>query len=302
MLLSVIISTKNHADIIERALESVKFADEIVVVDMYSNDETVKIAQKYTDKVFQHKDYGYVEPVRNFSISKTIGDWILIIDADEEVSQGLKKAIQSIVKAPEQTDLPDCFYLPRKNIIFDKWIERTGWWPDYQLRFFRKGHVEWSDQIHSVPTTKGEVKEFPAQEKFALIHHNYQSISQFIERLDRYSTIQAQEKKDDKSLNSADILKEFHDSFLRRLFAGKGIQEGIHGVILAILQSTADAVIKMKSWENQGFSQENHQATAVIKSLEQYKKELAYWIADFQISDSHGLKKVLWRLRRKLMV
>lgn len=302
MSLSVIISTKNHAQIIERALKSVSFADEIIVVDMFSQDDTVEIAKKYTKKVFQHKDLGYVEPVRNFSIGKTTGDWILIIDADEEVSPGLKKAISSIVKAKDQTVLPDCFYLPRKNIIFEKWIEKSGWWPDYQLRFFRQGHVEWSDQIHSVPITKGEVKEFPAQEKFALLHHNYQSITQFIDRLNRYTTIQSKEKKDEKTVSSQDVLKEFSSSFLQRLFAKKGIEEGLHGVSLSILQSTADAVVKMKNWENQGFSQSSKDEINSLQLMNQFKKELAYWIANAQINRSKGIKKIMWRLRRKLMV
>lgn len=302
MSLSVIISTKNNAAIVERALKSVEFADEIIVVDMYSDDNTLEIVKKYTDKVFAHKDFGYVEPVRNFSIEKTTSDWVLIIDADEEVSPGLRKALKSIVRAKNQVELPDCFYLPRKNIIFDKWIKRTGWWPDYQLRFFRKDHVQWSDKIHSVPTTKGEVREFPAKEKFALIHHNYQSVSQFIERLNRYSTIQAEEQEDHKSLNSQDILDEFGSSFLQRLFAQKGIQEGTHGISLSILQSTADAVAKMKVWESQGFPQMNKDSIATLKYLSQFKKELAYWIADSQVNHSHGSKKLLWRLRRKLMV
>ncbi len=302
MSLSVIITTKDHGSIIERALKSVKFADEIVVVDLESSDNTVEIVKKYTDRVFSHKNLGYVEPIRNFSISKAKGDWILIIDADEEVSSGLRKALKSIVQADNQDEIPDCFYLPRQNLIFKKWIKKAGWWPDYQLRFFRKGHVEWSDQIHSVPITKGEVKEFPAQEKYSLIHHNYQTVSEFIDRFNRYSSIQAEEREKDESLGSVDILKEFTDSFLNRMFAQKGVEEGSHGVSLSILQSTSDAVARMKVWEKQGFSQKNKDQQELLKSLSQFRKELAYWVADAQIEHSKGLKKVWWRLRRKLMV
>lgn len=302
MTLSVIISTKDHESIIERALKSVKFADEIIVVDLHSQDKTVEIVKKYTDRVFSHQNYGYIEPVRNFSISKAKGDWILIIDADEEVTPGLKKTILSIVKAKNQAELPDCFYLPRKNIIFDKWIQKTGWWPDYQLRFFRKDHVEWSDQIHSVPITKGEVKEFPAKENFSLLHHNYQSVSEFVERANRYSSIQAGEKKDDQHLTSSAIIKEFTSSFLRRLFSQEGIEEGVHGASLSILQSVADAMMKIKVWEKQGFPQQNESIGQTIDSLFKFKKELSYWLADTQVKHSTGIKKLVWRLRRKLMV
>jgi glycosyltransferase involved in cell wall biosynthesis len=302
MSFSVIITTKDHQSIIERALKSVSFADEIVVIDLESSDDTVKIAKKYTDKIYQHKNMGYVEPVRNFSISKAKGDWILIIDADEEVPPELKKVIQSIVNAKDQDKLPDCFYIPRKNIIFDKWIQKTGWWPDYQLRFFKKGQVEWSDQIHSVPITRGEVKEFPAQEKFALLHHNYQKISQFIDRFNRYSSIQAQERKSDKQIESSELIEEFTSSFLRRLFAQEGLEEGSHGVSLSILQSVSDAAMKMKIWEEQGFPDKKHDQGKALKTLFQFKKELTYWLADAQLKRARGWKKIIWRLRRKLMV
>lgn len=301
MKLSVIISTKNSEDIIERALKSVSFADEIVVVDMHSQDKTLEIVKQYTDKFFSHKDHGYIEPVRNFSISKAKGDWILIIDADEEVSPDLQQALASIVKAKDQEKLPDCFYLPRKNIIFKKWIQKTGWWPDYQLRFFRKDHVQWSDQIHSVPITKGEVKEFPAKEKFALLHHNYQSITQFVDRLNNYSSIQSQEKSIERTLTATDILEEFSGSFLRRLFAQEGIEDSLHGMSLSILQSTADAVMTMKIWERQGFKQSQPDLIKTLNSLTKFRNELSYWIATTQIKHATGIKKVWWRLRRKLM-
>ena len=301
MTLSVIITTKDHESIINRALKSVKFADEIVIVDLESTDDTVKICRKYTDKIYQHKNLGYVEPIRNFSISKATGDWILIIDADEEISPSLKKTISSIIKAESQAELPDCFYLPRKNIIFGTWIQKTGWWPDYQLRFFRKNHVDWSDQINSVPITRGEVREFPAKEQFALLHHNYQSISEFIERFNRYSSIQAGEKKAEKQLTSAEVIEEFASSFLHRLFSQEGIEDGLHGVSLSILQSTADAAVKMKLWEKQGFPQGNQVLNQTLDSLCKFKKELSYWIANSKVKHSSGFKKLVWRLRRKLM-
>lgn len=301
--LSVVISTKNSEKIIKRAVESVTFADEIVVVDMESDDKTIEIAKKYTDRIFSHKDHGYIEPARNFSLSKARGEWILLLDADEEVSPGLKKAVLGVVNAKEQTQLPDCFYLPRKNIIFNKWIQKTGWWPDYQLRFFRNGQVEWPVEIHSVPITKGEVKEFPPKEELALIHHNYQSIIQFIKRLNHYSSIQAKECKSQKKITDSQILDEFFSSFLQRLFSQEGIEEGTHGVSLSILQATADAAVKMKLWEQQGFPQLNKEdSSRALASVTRFKKELSYWIATEQIKQSLGIKKLWWQLRRKVMI
>lgn len=310
--LSVIISTKNSAGIVERALQAVSFADEIVVVDMESEDETVEIARRYTDQVYQHPDHGYVEPVRNYSLEKASGDWVLVIDADEEVSPGLKKAIQGIIEASDQAELPDCYYLPRKNIIFQHWLQASGWWPDYQLRFFRNGYVEWSEKIHSVPITRGEVKEFPAQEKFALIHHNYQKVEQFIERLNRYTSIQAKEKADEALSEevSQTVIRAFKDEFFRRFFLERGYKELPHGLAVSLMQAFSEAVVPLKIWQKQNFKSSNQglaageeikaeQLQAVWQELAKFKKELAYWLAAAKVEESRGLKKLYWRFRRR---
>lgn len=301
--LSVIITTKDHESIIERALRSVKFADEIVIIDLHSQDKTVEIARQYTQKIFTHQNYGYVEPVRNFSISKASGDWILIIDADEEIPAGLRKALNSIVSAENQTELPDCFYLPRKNIIFNQWIQKTGWWPDFQLRFFKAGHVEWLDQIHSVPITRGEVKEFPAREKFAIVHHNYQTIDRFIIRLNHYSSIQAQEKTAVEQLvQPSTVFKTFAQELFQRLFAQQGYQEGLHGLSLSLLQSLSEAVVLMKVWEEAGFERSQESPQQFLHAVKQFRRELAFWVAEAQLQEVKGLGRLYWRLRRKLMV
>lgn len=302
MSLSVVINTKNTAKTLARALKSVSFADEIIVVDMHSQDDTVKIARKYTDHIFTFDDVGYVEPARNFALSKATSDWILVIDADEEVSPGLEKLIQGIVDSKNQVELPDCFYVPRKNLVFDKWITLTGWWPDYQLRLFRKDHVEWSDQIHSVPITRGEVKELPAREDSALLHHNYQSVEQFVDRLNRYTSVQSKQATDKKvTITASSLLEAFQDDFLRRFFQNKGIEEGVHGAALSLLQSFYQTVVQMKTWEKQGFAQPSLDPRDSLATLQKFRKELAYWISDWQVHHTTGLANLWWRLRRKLM-
>ncbi len=301
MPLSVILNTKNSAATLEQALESVKFADEIVIVDMHSTDETVQIAKKYTDKVFEFDDVGYVEPARNFAINKASHDWIFILDADEEVPPKLQKLIETIVASPNAETLPDCYYIPRKNIIFNRWIAQTGWWPDYVMRFFRKGYVQWSDELHAVPVTKGQVKELPAQEDIAIIHHNYQSVDQFVARLNRYTSIQAKESEATE-ITTADVVEQFSGELFRRLFAQKGLSEGLHGVSLSFLQSFSELVKLLKQWEAQGFTETRQDQLQTILALKQFQKELNYWMADWQIHHTSGLAKLYWRLRRKLLV
>lgn len=308
MKLSVVIFTKNAEMFIETALKSVKFSDEIIVVDMESHDNTIKIAKKYTTSIYSHEDVGYVEPARNFGISKATGDWILILDADEEIPQELSKIIKGILKSDSDksnTKVSDCYYIPRKNMIFGKWIEKTGWWPDKILRLFRKGYVEWSDEIHSIPITHGDVKELPANKNIAIIHHNYQHVDQYINRMNNYSSIQAKELLESKSFDfeSKYIFKKFSSELLSRLFAQRGINDGSHGLSLSLLQSISEASVAMKVWDKKGFPEsDKFQEAELLKEIAQFKNELSYWIADWQVENNTGLSKFFWQIRRKLYI
>ncbi len=334
MKLSVVINTKNSAKTLEKALKSVKsLADEIVIVDMKSEDDTVKIAKKYTDKVFSHEDVGYVEPARNFAIAKATGDWILILDSDEEVSPGLKEFIMSLMRI-DQTELDaDCYYVPRRNMIWGKGMEKTGWWPDHILRLFKKGYVEWSDEIHSIPMTTGNVVELPAEDDYAIIHHNYDTVSEFVSRLNRYTDIEANKAHDAQRTtqnglrlpagkagitDSCNLIREFNSELLRRLFASRGIEEGVHGVGLSYLQGMYQLVAELKAWEIEKVTEKQsgraskmqrskdveryRDIESSIAELRSFQRDLNYWIADWNFYNSSGLTKLVWRIRRKLKI
>src|SRR3990167_10491448 len=144
-MISLVVNAKNAEDEIERCIKSaLGLFDELVIVDDGSSDGTAQIAKKFTKKVYKHKSAGYVEPVRNYAVGKAGGDWILILDTDEEITPKLKIELMSLSKRKNI----DFVKIPRKNIIFGKWIKHSGWWPDFQIRFFRKGKVSWDDQIH----------------------------------------------------------------------------------------------------------------------------------------------------------
>ena len=305
MKLSVVINTKNAENTLEATLKSVKFADEIIIVDMKSTDKTVDIASKYTDQIFFHKDIGYVEPARNFAIKKAKGDWILIVDSDEEVPQNLKKALEGIIKSSEMgKETADCYYIPRKNLIFNKVIEKTGWWPDYVLRFFKKGYVSWSDEIHSIPITKGEVHELPAVLDIALIHHNYQRVEQYLNRLNRYTGIQAAELNEEKEdFDGAFVVRKFYSEFLSRFFAQRGVNDGTHGLVLSLLQGFSESVVAIKAWESTGFPESNGESEEkTMAELSLMNKELAYWIANWKVENSTGFSRIIWKIRRKLYI
>jgi len=293
--LSVVINTKNAADTLERTLKSVAHADEIIVVDMHSSDDTLKIARKYTDRVFSHKDVGYVEPARNFAVSKASCDWVLVLDADEVLPAALWQQLPELLAREEVA----AYELPRKNMIFGKWLENTGWWPDYQARLFRRASTTWSDSIHEPPQVHGKLVQLPADRAAAIEHYNYHSVSQFLEKLDRYTSITAVDAPS-ATVKSADLIQTFSAELLRRLFAARGIDEGVHGVALAYLQSMYQLVTQLKIWEKSGSSPTTNDQAEVIAALSQSTSDLRYWIADWHVQNTSGVSRFVWQIRRKM--
>ena len=274
--ISVVINTLNEAKNLNRAIASVKnLASEIVVVDMESDDSTAVLAKKLQARVFSHKRMGYVEPARNFGISKAKNGWILILDADEEISPSLSKKLNELADG----DAADYYRIPRKNIIFGKWLKHTRWWPDFNIRFFRKGFVSWGDEIHSIPVTKGKGMDIKDKEEFAIIHNNYTSIGGYLERMSRYSEIQSEElMKNGYVFVWHDLIKKPMGEFLSRFFAGEGYKDGIHGLALSGLQAFSEFVLYLRVWEKQGFAEENLSKKDFSKELEKAVKEFRWWL------------------------
>jgi (heptosyl)LPS beta-1,4-glucosyltransferase len=292
--ISVVINTLNEEKNLPRALASVKqFADEIVVVDMKSDDKTVAIAKKAGAKVFEYKRAGYVEPARNFAIGKTTGKWILILDADEQLPRSLVKKLKEIVKNPSA----NYYRLPRKNLIFGKWVKHSRWWPDYNIRFFQKDFVSWSEIIHSVPMTQGKGLDLPAREDLAIIHNHYESIDQYIERLNRYTTLHAKGLiSEGYKFSWKDIVAKPTSEFLSRYFAGEGYKDGLHGLALALLQAFSELTLYLKVWQSEKFREQEIDLGKVVKVMKKQESDLHYWQADALLKSGGG---VLQKIKRK---
>ena len=274
--ISVVINTLNNEDEICKAISSVKnLADEIVVCDMESSDKTSEIAKKLGAKVYSHKKEKYVELVRNFLVSKTIGDWVLVLDPDEEIGSSLSSRLKKITEKPEA----DYYRIPRKNIIFGKWIKHSRWWPDYKIRFFKKGFVSWNEVIHSVPMTQGKGMDLPAKEEYAIIHNNYRSISSYFEKMLRYTDVQR-----DGLLKGGyvfcwrDLIKKPANEFLSRYFEGEGYKDGIHGLALSLLQSFSELVLYLRVWEKQGFSEKNLEKKELKEEINKAIYDVKWWL------------------------
>lgn len=295
--LTVVVNTKNSEKTLERTLRSVESIGRLVVVDMKSSDKTLSIAKKFTDKVYSFEDVGYVEPARNFAIQKATTEWVLIVDADEEISPNLLHKVTELIT--HKSDVV-CYFIPRKNIIFGKWIQKTGWWPDFQPRLFRKECVTWQDEVHSVPQINGSIEYLPADSDSAIIHHNYESVSDYLKRLDRYTSITAEEQKADTHFSTTQLIDAFSNELSRRLFYEKGIEEGLHGVGLSFLQSMYQIVAYLKTWEHSTQKENPDKVSDTVNSVNKLRESLAYWIADYNIQHSSGLRNLAWRIRRKL--
>ena len=301
MKISAVVNTLNEEANIADCLESLNWVDEIVVVDMHSDDKTKEIAFKYTKHVYNHERVGYVEPARNFALSKTTGDWIIIVDADERVPQTLASELIDIAEANEINFVR----IPRQNLIFNHWIEHSRWWPDYNIRFFKRGRVEWQNEIHSIPITHGEGKTLDPKKELAITHYHYVSIDQYLDRLRRYTDIQSKQLLDDGyTLDWHDLISKPLSEFLSRFFAGAGYKDGLHGLALSGLQAFSEFVVYLKVWQNQGFKPER--GNVFTNKLNQVfiskGKEFSYWITTVQIEHAPTkFKKTLLKIKRRLL-
>jgi len=186
--LSVVISVYNGEKVLEDCLKSVAFAQEIIVVENSSTDKTAEIASKYTDKIFTRVNNPMLNINKNFGFSKATGNWILCLDADERITPELEAEIKRLNL--DSNGKSDGYWIPRKNIIFGKWIEHTGWYPDYQLRLFRKSKGKFPEKhVHEMIKVEGETGYL----KGDLLHYNYVTISQFLSKLNIYVANEAEQ-------------------------------------------------------------------------------------------------------------
>jgi len=298
--ISAVVNTRNEEKNIAECLKTLNFCDEIVVVDMESQDSTKEIAKQFTERVYDHKMVGYVEPARNFAIKKAIGDWILVVDADERIPKSL--AARLIEIADKGT--AEFVRIPRKNMIFGQWIKHSRWWPDHNIRFFKKDAVEWQDEIHSIPVTIGTGITLEAEESLAIEHHHYNSIDEYFERTLRYSTQQSKELiAAGYKFEPADLILKPTGEFISRFFAGEGYKDGLHGLVLAFLQFFSVMLIYLKVWQAEDHKPIRQQEMNPLWQklfIEKYK-EIRYWYLTVMIQQNPSkLKKNILKIKRRL--
>ena len=239
----------NEAENLKRCLKSAEdFVDEVIVVDLGSSDNSIEVAKKFGAKVFGHQFVPFVELTRDYAISKANGDWILILDPDEEIGENLKVKLKEIAKQGKFVAVN----IPGKNIFFGRWISHTNWWPDRHIRFFKKGKVRWSERIHSYPKVEGEILQLPANPDLAITHYGYDNLNQFIDRQNRYSEVEAEQKfQDGERFSWTKFFWWPTREFLARFIKHAGFLDCFCGFALTFLMMVYKLEILIKLWEKE---------------------------------------------------
>ena len=230
MDISVVIITYNEEKRLEAALKSVvDIASEIVVVDRFSDDDTVKVAKKYTDLVFQRKWTNFSDQ-KNFGNSKTSFPWVLSLDADERVSPELREEILQLKEGE-----PDCsgFSMPRQTYYLGRWIRHGGWYPDRKLRLFQKSKARWKGEyVHETLVIEGKVNNL----KGSLHHFTYRNIRDHLERINTFSDLGAQKLyAQKKKCHWYHLALVPFLNFLKSYFWRAGFLDGFAGFVVSTL-------------------------------------------------------------------
>jgi (heptosyl)LPS beta-1,4-glucosyltransferase len=237
--ISVVINTLNEEINLPNALESVKtWADEIIVIDMESEDRTVEIAKSYKAKVYSHERMGYADPARAFAVSKVTHGWIFMLDADEMVPYPLSVELRKVASE----DTYDIVNIPWINYFFGKELMYAGWGPDQDkhMRFFRNGSLSIVGDIHNFlkPMPGTRILDLDYRPGFGVVHFNYTDITQFIDKLNRYTTLEAnQHILNGKSFSYSYAILKTGTAFFRRYIKDQGYKDGWRGLYLSMLWS-----------------------------------------------------------------
>lgn len=254
-MITVIINTYNAEKHLEHVLESVKHFDEILLVDMESKDQTLTIAQNHGAHIltFPRGEHNIVEPARQFAINHATHEWCLVVDADEIVSPQLHDYLYQIIQQP---DCPDGLYIPRKNYFMGRFM--YAYYPDYNLRFFRREKTTWPPIIHIQPQVAGSIGHIPANHKeLALDHLADDTISQRLQKTDQYTDNELRKKALKHYPPLALIYRPLH-RFLKSYFLKKGFLDGTPGFIRSCLDGYYQFIMIAKMFEARNKTTTHH--------------------------------------------
>jgi glycosyltransferase involved in cell wall biosynthesis len=255
LAISVVIIAKNEQGRIKDCLESVYgWADEIVIVDDESTDDTRTLALKYTDTIFtRHMDIEGKQ--RNFGASKSKNDWIMLLDCDERMTDDLKNEIATAIK--EGDPKIAAYWAPQINYLGDVQLNHGGW-SNPHIRLYNKKYVKWSEADYDVihPGLKFSDGYRGGNLKAKTIHYSFRNVEDFIKKINRYSTLEATKwYLDGRKMSMGKAMWRSWDRFFRRFISKKGYKDGYYGFVAAVLSGFHEfaAYSKYKEMKEKGY-------------------------------------------------
>lgn len=245
-MLSVIVIAKNEEARIKACLESIRWADEIIVANNNSTDNTVKIAKQYTDKVYDFKTDDFSQ-LRNQALEKSKGDWILYVDADERVLTPLQQEISLIIS---NKDGKDAYAISRKNIIFGQEVDYGPYKTDWIIRLFKKSSFKkWIGEVHEHAIFEGDL----GYSKNSLLHLTHRDLDHFMYKSLEWSKIDAKLKIEAKHplMTKWRFIRIFITELFNQLISRKGLFGGTVGIIDSMLQVFSTYFSYIRLWEDQ---------------------------------------------------
>jgi glycosyltransferase involved in cell wall biosynthesis len=241
--ISVYIITYDNERTVEKALRSVTWADEIVVVDSFSKDRTVEICRQFTDKLFQRKWPGHRDQYQ-YAADLTTHEWIMFVDADEEVSPGLAEEIRRELR--ENAEGVDGFFVYRRTFYLGRWIRYGGWYPDGEIRLYRSSKGRWEGGLHARVVVNGRVRPL----KNLYHHYTYRDISDQIQTIDKYSRIAAEDMaRQGERFSLFKLLFHPPFRFVKEYFFKSGFRDGFPGLVVVISTMYYVFIKYAKLWE-----------------------------------------------------
>jgi glycosyltransferase involved in cell wall biosynthesis len=238
--LSVVMLTSNKQDLVGKCLDSVKWADDIVILDDCSIDKTVEVARQYTDRIFIRK-LELEGRDRNWAYAQAKNRWVLSLDDDEVVTPELEAEIKRVLSANPQEN---GFTIPRKNYIGDYWVKYGGWYPAAQLKLFKKDKFKFEEvEIHG----RAFMDEPCGHLKADIIHYTYRDFDEFLRKLNRQTTLEAQKWfRQNKPMRLGRFIYRAVDRFIRTYIGRKGYKDGFIGFTIAFFASLYQVISYLK--------------------------------------------------------
>ncbi len=240
---SVYVLTYNNCRTIERCLKSLSWAEELVVVDSFSTDGTYEICRQYTDKTYQRKWTGHRDQYQ-YAANQTTHPWIMFVDADEEVPSELAHEIRKVLG--ERANEVDGFIAYRRTFYLGRWIRFGGWYPDCELRLYRRDKGRWEGGLHAKIVVDGRVDSL----KNEYLHYTYRNISDQIQTIDKYSQIAAEDMiKSEEKFCLFKLLFHPPFRFIKEYLLKSGFRDGLPGLIIIVSTMFYVFVKYAKLWE-----------------------------------------------------